>query len=434
MGTGGIAKIQYRLSGPSTPTWTTASFNSTTGQFVISAPSNHSSDGVNVYRVRAVDKGGNISDSDVFTIKIDTTAPVVTDNAPMGWSKSAVTVTLAATDIGGSDSAAVEYNLDGTGWTSGTSVNVAAPSNHSNDGVHTVDYRATDAAGNTGTGSGTVRIDTTNPTVTDNADTAWHGSDVTVTLSALDAGSGIGKVQYRKATDSTWTDGSSFIVAAASDHSNDGVNVYRYRAIDSLGNVSDTGSCSVKIDTTKPVVTDNAPTAWKKTAVTVTLNATDLGGSGVASVQYRKVGDTDWTTGSSIVVDAAVDHSNDGTNSYEYRALDNVGNVSSTGTCAVKIDTTKPTATDDAPAGWSDSDVTVTITGNDGIGSGIGKIQYRLSSPSDPTWHDATAGQFTVLAPPDHTNDGVHVYRYRVFDNVGNISDTGICTVRISTL
>ena len=43
-------------------------------------------------------------------------------------------------------------------------------------------------------------------------------------------------------------------------------------------------------------------------------------------------------------------------------------------------------------------------------------------------------GQFVVLAPEDQTNDGAHVYRYRVLDNLGNSSDTGICTVRISTL
>ena len=102
-------------------------------------------------------------------------------------------------------------------------------------------------------------------------------------------------------------------------------------------------------------------------------------------------------------------------------------------TCAVKIDTTSPTASDDAPAGWSDSDVTVTITGLD-AGSGVGKIQYRLSGPATPTWIDAIGGQFTVTAPEDHSNDGAHVYRYRVLDNLGNISDIGICTVRISTL
>ena len=112
--------------------------------------------------------------------------------------------------------------------------------------------------------------------------------------------------------------------------------------------------------------------------------------------------------------------------------------MSSTGTCAVKIDTTKPTATDDAPAAWSDSDVTVTITATD-AGSGVGKIQYRLSGPATPTWIDATRidetnGQFVVTAPEDHTNDGAHVYRYRVLDSLGNSSDTGICTVRISTL
>ena len=108
--------------------------------------------------------------------------------------------------------------------------------------------------------------------------------------------------------------------------------------------------------------------------------------------------------------------------------------MSSTGSCAVKIDTTPPILIDPpADPSWHDTDVTMTIPATE-AGSGIGKIQYRLSLASDPTWHDAIGGQFVVLAPDDHSNDGVHVYRYRVFDIAGNISVTGIITVRISTL
>ena len=61
------------------------------------------------------------------------------------------------------------------------------------------------------------------------------------------------------------------------------------------------------------------------------------------------------------LVAAPADHSGDGTNNYEYRALDNAGNVSATGSCAVRIDTTNPTVGDDAPAGWSNHAVTVTL-------------------------------------------------------------------------
>ena len=46
--------------------------------------------------------------------------------------------------------AATEYRLDGGAWTTGTSVTVPAPANHTNDGTHAILYRATDALGNLG--------------------------------------------------------------------------------------------------------------------------------------------------------------------------------------------------------------------------------------------------------------------------------------------
>src|SRR2546429_207587 len=83
------------------------------------------------------------------TVRIDTLAPATTDNAPAGWSKTAVTVTLTATDAS-SGVATTEYKVDGAAsYTTGTSVAIPAPADHSNDGPHTITYRSTDAAGNT---------------------------------------------------------------------------------------------------------------------------------------------------------------------------------------------------------------------------------------------------------------------------------------------
>jgi len=80
-----------------------------------------------------------------------------------------------------------------------------------------------------------------------------------------------------------------------------------------------------------------------------------------------------------FVVAAPADHSNDGAHDYEYRALDNSGLASDTGTCTVRIDTSGPTVTDDAPADWNTSAVTVTLSPVDS-GSGIYKTQYRLAA------------------------------------------------------
>ncbi len=89
------------------------------------------------------------------------------------WQSRSVRVVLTASDgPGGSGVAAVQYSLDrGKTWTSGTtfarslSFTVAAPADHSGDGVHAFLYRAIDNAGNVEAARrGRVLIDTRRPT------------------------------------------------------------------------------------------------------------------------------------------------------------------------------------------------------------------------------------------------------------------------------
>ena len=103
---------------------------------------------------------------------IDTTPPTVGDDAPAGWRRVPVTVTLTAAD-GQSGVAHIEYSLDGGGFVSGTlgatkaRLVITAPTNHTNDGVHTIAYRAVDNRGNpSADASCTVKIDTLGPYVT----------------------------------------------------------------------------------------------------------------------------------------------------------------------------------------------------------------------------------------------------------------------------
>ena len=64
----------------------------------------------------------------------------------------------------GSGVATTEYRIDDGAWQTGTTVTILAPADHSNDGVHSVDYRSTDKAGNVETlRTRTVKIDTTPP-------------------------------------------------------------------------------------------------------------------------------------------------------------------------------------------------------------------------------------------------------------------------------
>ena len=120
--------------------------------------------------------GGSISGEAVFD---DITLACVTDITPPTtkvsgaddlWHNQPVTLTFSATDNpGGSGmsggSACTEYKVDSGAWTTGITVTIAAPVSHANDGIHTVDYRSCDAAGNWEKAKNvTVKIDTTGPT------------------------------------------------------------------------------------------------------------------------------------------------------------------------------------------------------------------------------------------------------------------------------
>jgi hypothetical protein len=99
----------------------------------------------------------------------DTTPPTTAVQGAGGWHNEAVTLTFTAVHDNGSGVAFTEYELDSGPWTEGTTLTIAAPADHANDGPHTVDYYSTDYDGDTEPmRSCTVGIDTRPPKVVAN--------------------------------------------------------------------------------------------------------------------------------------------------------------------------------------------------------------------------------------------------------------------------
>ena len=101
----------------------------------------------------------------------DSTPPITGASGYDGaWHSSAVHVTLTATDnAGGSDVKSITYRIGSSAPTTvdaaATQVTIAAPTDHSNDGVHTLSFYSTDNDGNQETANVvTVKIDTVGPT------------------------------------------------------------------------------------------------------------------------------------------------------------------------------------------------------------------------------------------------------------------------------
>jgi hypothetical protein len=115
-------------------------------------------------------------DGTSFSVTTDVTAPqTIVLGADSRWHHKPVTLRFLATDNpGGSGVAYTEYSLnDGVTWVKADSVTIAAPADHSNDGIHKVVYRSVDNVGNVEARRiCSVRIDTRKPTVLAN----WRAS------------------------------------------------------------------------------------------------------------------------------------------------------------------------------------------------------------------------------------------------------------------
>jgi hypothetical protein len=210
-------------------------------------------------------------------------------------------------------------------------------------GEHTVAYRATDNAGNTSQpGSATFAVvepsaeDTTPPTVTtrvtgeQDADGAYIAS-ATVAVLAEDAGSGVARVEYN-------LDGAGYVAYTAPVVVDvTGPHRLLYRATDNAGNTSPPGSVELVVvggsdppDRTPPIASAQVDGEQDELgayidSATVSIRARD-DESGVAFIEYA-LSDTAFReyTGPFDVTDS-------GAHELRYRATDNAGNVTRTGT------------------------------------------------------------------------------------------------------
>ncbi len=265
---------------------------------------------------------------------------------------SVVTVTLAATD-NLSGVAQTTYSVDGGANQVGTSVTVSA------SGVHTVTYFSTDQAGNveaskvlTITGS-----DATAPTITSSIapppnSAGWNSTNVTVTFTCTDTGSGIASCTPPQ---SVTSEGAGRRVSGT--------------AVDNAGNKATT-TATVSIDKTPPSITSSLSAVansygWYKIPVSATFRCTDAL-SGIASCS------------SPVMFNEGANQSKTGT------AVDVAGNSTTKTVGPLNVDLTKPTITatpDRAPnhAGYYDGPVTIHFTCTDALSG----IVPSIGCPSD---------------------------------------------------
>ncbi len=331
----------------------------------------------------ASDVAGNTTDATSAPLKIDTTAPSTSASTLPEWNNSTVTLQLSATDgLSGVDT--TYYAVDGGSTETGTSVLLV------DDGVHHVSYWSVDEAGNVeAANTATVKIDSSAPSIavsqSPQANAAgWNNSNVTVTFTCGDSGSGVSSCTPQHVVSSE---------GAGQDVSG--------TAVDNAGN-SASASTTLNIDKTPPVITGSTPPAnaagWHNAPVTVMFACTDAL-SGVATC-----------------ADPATLSGDGAGQSVSGSAADAAGNGASATVGDINIDQTPPTitASADTPpnaAGWNNGPVTLHFTCDD-VTSGVA--------------FDACPSDVTV------SSDGVSTVARTVTDRAGNTATASV-VVRIDT-
>src|SRR3989442_4586665 len=323
-------------------------------------------------------------------VKIDTTPPASTATftgtpGNDGWFTSNVTVRFDATDAS-SGVAAIHYRWDDGPWQDYAGAFILV------EGRHALAYYAVDGEGLVeAEHSASILIDTTPPTTTAVLSgtlgaNGWYISNVTVSLNATDASSGVASIFYR-VDSGPWETYTGWFSLG------DGRHAVEYYATDQAGNAEPATSRNISIDTMPPQSTITltgtlGEDGWCISNVTISLAATDAT-SGVASITYR-VDNGSWATYSGPFT------LSDGRHVVQFGATDVAGLRESVDTATIDIDTLAPVTVGTLSGvlgdhGWFVSDVSIALNATDS-GSGVANLSFRLDGG---TW-GPYAGPFTL--------------------------------------
>jgi HYR domain-containing protein len=248
-------------------------------QTAYSGPFSVSGDGQHTVSFYSTDTAGNSETPQSIAVNIDSTPPTLTFGTPApnaaGWNNTNVSIPFTASDATSGVASTNPSSSPLVLSTEGSSVS----------GTVTV----TDAAGNTASfTSPAVKIDKTPPTTTASATgqagaNGWYIGNVSVTLAATDALSGVARTTYSVDGGAPVTYSSPFTIKG------DGRHTVQFASTDVAGNGETARSLAVNIDTTKATLTFGAPTpapntaGWNNTPVSIPFTAADAT-SGVFSI------------------------------------------------------------------------------------------------------------------------------------------------------
>jgi len=298
----------------------------------------------------ATDNAGNEqpgpSESDIARVKVDLAAPVVTasvgdpnlGSGPVMISPQ-TPITLESED-GFSGMNATYYVIDGR-----PAKAYSAAFRESSAGSHNMTYWGVDRAGNkceNGTlwffvdNAAPVTVAAYNGPMTAAGGKVFVSLQTTISLSALDDGSGIAKTEYKldNAAYKAYTE--PLKLATAGQHT------IVYRSVDKLGNSEAENTLKLTVDNAPPTTKAGSYDPLSNEDITISLSATDTD-SGVCATCFRilkeKATTGDFQNGTEVVIAAGAGGSADGNYTVQYYSVDMLGNKEAQKNLTVRIDT-----------------------------------------------------------------------------------------------
>jgi hypothetical protein len=279
-------------------------------------------------------------------------------------------------------------------------------------------------------------LDTSAPTgsiLINGGATYANSTSVTLNLSASDAQTGVYQMHFSN-DGSTWTAWEAYAVSKLwTLTSGDGTKTVYVQYKNNAEMTSATYSDTIILDGTAPtgsIVINGGVLYTQSTAATLTLSATD-GGSGVYQMRFSNNGTT-WSTWEAYATSKAWTLTGgDGTKTVYVRFLDNAGNVSTSYSDNIILDTTAPTGSiviNGGDAYTNSTAATLTLSATDG-GSGVYQMRFSNDGATWSTWEAYTTSKAWTLT----SGDGAKTVYVQYSDNAGYVSGSFTDTIILDT-
>ncbi|UCF08206.1 MAG: hypothetical protein JSW28_00500 [Thermoplasmata archaeon] len=419
---------------------------------------------------RALDLLGNLGATGTLDIYVDDTPPVtvLAIGEPKHraldtdlWNITSLTpLNLTADDGPGCGVDYIQYRIYNLTWDSGWNAysgNFTMPGGLSN-GEYTIEYGSYDHLGNYQVYTETIYLDNIPPATSINVGDPKHPSvpilNITsatpLNLTSTDGtGAGVASIHYKVYNNDTgldvgdWTEYSPGTLSFFLSGLPDGNYTVIFNATDNLGWVEPNNFYTLYLDNTGPVsdiiVGDPKYPSTATDHLNVTsdapfsLNAYEAVGSGadLTTMEYDitfldGAVSSGWTLGTIFNISSAFAQG-DGNYSIRFRCRDSLGNLGPEGNITIYVDDTPPESVltvgyprhrDSSSDMWNITSASLlNLTADDGFGSGVDFIQYRIYNNTFNTSWTAYTADFVL---PPTWSDGIYTIEYRGYDNLGN--------------